>query len=99
MPKQKSPINVNDPMVKHQRKMRHLRQTLANGGLFYITDCWPWDIKAGCKRLDCPMRSQAIAPVSTIDSYHLECDPVGDLADFLITLKNTTDVKNQTHPL
>ena len=94
MPKQKSDISINDPMAKHGRKMRHLRQTLANGGRFYVTDCWPWDIKAGCRRLDCPMRSQHIPPQSTIDSYHLACEPVGDLADFMLTLKATTDIKN-----
>lgn len=77
------------PNIRLARRQRHLRQIRANGGEHYITDCQPWAIKAGCDRLDCPMRQMAIAPQSTPTAYHLQCDPAGDLADLLIILQRT----------
>lgn len=83
---------TNDPLVKLARKQRHLRQTLANEGKFYIEDCFPWAIKAGCKRFDCPMRSLSLPPIADPKAYVLKCNPVGDLADYLITLQRSADL-------
>ena len=69
--------------------VKYVRIIMAHGGQFYVTDCHPWAIKEGCPRLDCPMRTLAIAPEATEDSALLECDPPGDLADTLISLRNT----------
>jgi len=80
--------DINDPLVKIGRRTRHINQTIANGG-FYITDCRPQEIKAGCQRLDCPMRSMAIPPEAKETDYFLECEPTGDLADFLILIQRT----------
>ena len=81
-------IDQTDPLVSLGRRRRHLAQTQANGG-YYISDCHPWNIKAGCTRLDCPMRFQTVAPEAKETDYILQCDPVGDLATFLIHLKLT----------
>lgn len=75
--------------IKQGRKMRHFNSIGANGGRFYVRDCQPWQIKAGCKRMDCPMRQLAIAPEAAPDDYLLDCTPTGDLADLLIMLQRT----------
>jgi hypothetical protein len=80
--------DINDPLVRLGRRNRHLNQIIANGG-YYVTDCRPQAIKAGCQRLDCPMRSLAIPPEAQETDYFLECEPVGDLADLLIRLQRT----------
>lgn len=84
-------LNRNDPLVKLARKNARLNQIRANGG-YYVLDCHPWSIKAGCQRLDCPMRSVAITPEAKPEDFLMPCEPVGDLADLLIMLHNTAPV-------
>lgn len=74
------------------RHQRLLAQIYANGS-FYVEDCWPWAIKNGCTRFDCPMRKLAVAPEATADDYFIKCEPVGDLADLLIKLQLTNTPK------
>ena len=78
--------NLNDPRIIVQRKYRHLAHIRANGS-YYISDCHPWEIKAGCLRQDCPMRYVAMIPEPQITDYVLQCNPTGDLADLLIMLE------------
>lgn len=65
------------------KKRHYLQQTLGHGG-YYVTDCWPWAIKAGCKRLDCPMRTMTLPPEAKETDFLIKCDPPGELADFII---------------
>lgn len=80
--------NRNDPLIKLARKNTRLNQIRANGG-YYVPDCHPWAIKKGCQRFDCPMRDLAIAPEAKPADFLMPCEPVGDLADILIMLRNT----------
>jgi hypothetical protein len=82
-------LNRNDPLVKLARKNQRLNQIRANGS-YYVPDCHPWAIKAGCERFDCPMRSLAVAPEAAPGDYLMPCDPAGDLADLLILLQHTS---------
>ena len=89
--------NLNDPRVILGRKRRNVAQIRANGG-YYITDCHPWEIKAGCTREDCPMRYVASVPEPKETDHFLPCNPTGDLADMLILFERTMpvlDIKNQ----
>ncbi|GIK42372.1 MAG: hypothetical protein BroJett011_62050 [Chloroflexota bacterium] len=71
------------------QKRQLLREIMLAGG-FYVTDCRPQAIKAGCERWDCPMRALAIPPEADENDRLLECDPPGHLADLLLLLKATT---------
>lgn len=82
-------LNQNDPMIKLARRSRRLNQIRANGS-YYVPDCHPWAIKAGCERFDCPMRSLAITPEARPEDYQMPCEPVGDLADLLKLLQRTS---------
>jgi hypothetical protein len=83
--------DINDPLVRLGRRNRHLNQIIAHAG-YYVADCRPQAIKAGCQRLDCPMRSMAIPPEANATDYLLECDPVGDLADLLIRIQRAIPI-------
>lgn len=84
---------LNKDMVKIGRHMRLFNQIAANGGGFYVRDCQPWQIKAGCDRFDCPMRSLALPPEARPEDVLIECNPVGDLADLLIKLQRTNTIE------
>ncbi len=85
----KPTVDKYDPIISFERQREHLAHIQANGGNFYISDCWPWNIKKGCTRLDCPMRFQTIAPEAAPGDYVFECEPAGDVATMLINLKRT----------
>lgn len=71
--------------------VQYIRDIRRHNGLFHVTDCSPWGIKAGCERQDCPMRTLAIAPEAQDGALLLQCDPPGELADTLIAIRNTQD--------
>lgn len=81
-------VDRTDPLVTIARHGRYLNQIIANGG-YYVTDCRPQAIKAGCQRFDCPMRSLAIPPEANETDLFLECEPAGDLANLLIKIQST----------
>lgn len=76
-------------MSRGYKLLKHLREIQTHDGLFYVTDCQPFAIKADCTRLDCPMRTLALPPENTEGAAQFQCDPTGDLADVLISLRRT----------
>lgn len=84
---------ANKKIAQLGRHKRYLAQIEANGGGIYVQDCWPWNIKSGCNRLDCPMRTLTIAPEAKTDDFFVECTPAGDLADLLIRLQSTSPLE------
>jgi hypothetical protein len=70
------------------RLIQNVREIRAHDGRFYVTDCQPWAIKPECERLDCPMRTLAVAPEAKEGDALFECDPVGSMADTLISIQN-----------
>ncbi len=84
-----TPEEKRAKMAYIRAKHKIIVQAMANGGVF-VEDCAPWAVKEGCTRTDCPMRQLAIYEANP-DHFFALCDPIGIMADVLLTLKATQD--------
>lgn len=73
------------------RFLQYLRQIQGHGGKYYVQNCQPGNIPAACERLDCPMRSLSLPPEAEAGAALLACEPVGSMADILISLRRTQE--------